>query len=318
MKWKTLLVLVLSLGLLAACGSDEETSSDAENNEDAVSGATQVIVEDEASLLNGISEDGAWIVIFEEDMTVEEELVLAGGFTNKDEPARKLALYTQDEDRNITDSYTLTAPKLTVQNENARIQGGTFAGDVYVEANGFSIPKGTIDGNLYFASAEYQESADLSEGEVTGTVEVQGGEEADAVSGATKLVVEDADSLVSGLTAEGPWIIIFEEDLTVEEELVLAGGVTHRDEPARKLALYTQDEDRNITDSYTLTAPKLTVQNENARIQGGTFAGDVYVEANGFSIPKGTIDGNLYFASEEYQESADLSEGEVTGDVEVQ
>ncbi|PXW92449.1 hypothetical protein DES38_10227, partial [Streptohalobacillus salinus] len=85
----------------------------------------------------------------------------------------KLALYTQDEDRNITDQFTLTAPMLTVQGENTRIQGGTFAGDVLVDANGFSIPDGTIDGDLIFADAEYEASADLSGGEVTGNVSVQ-------------------------------------------------------------------------------------------------------------------------------------------------
>ncbi|GGM22124.1 hypothetical protein GCM10011351_04990 [Paraliobacillus quinghaiensis] len=169
MKWKTLAVILLSIGLLAACSGDDEEA----NGEDVVTGATEILAEDEESLLNGISDDGAWIIIFEDDLATEEELVLTGGFKHRDEPARKLALYTQDEDRNITASFTLTAPQITIKNENTRIQGGTFAGDVYVEANGFSIPKATIDGNLYFASEEYQESADLSEGDVTGDIEVQ-------------------------------------------------------------------------------------------------------------------------------------------------
>ncbi|WP_416148014.1 hypothetical protein ACM26V_17425 [Salipaludibacillus sp. HK11] len=53
---------------------------------------------------------------------------------------------------------------------------------------------------------------------------------------------------------------------------------------ARKLALYDQGEDRNITNSYTLT-----------------------------------VDGNIYFASDEFEASAELSNNsEVTGSVEVQ
>lgn len=172
MKWKTVLLLVLSLGLLAACVADSE-EADADADADAVTGATEITAEDADSLLNGISEDGAWIVIFKDDLTVDEDLVLTGGFEDDGEPARKLALYTQDSDRNIIDSFTLTAPKLTVQSDNTRLQGGTFAGDVYVEANNFSIPDGTIEGNLYFASEEYHESADLTRGEVTGTTEVQ-------------------------------------------------------------------------------------------------------------------------------------------------
>ncbi len=115
-------------------------------------------------------------------------------------------------------------------------------------------------------------------------------------------------------------ILTFEADVTVDEELVLEGDHTNRDEPARKMALYEQDEDRNKTATYTLTAPKLTVKNENASLQGGTFVGDVYVEANGFALAnEQVIDGNLYFASEEFEASSDLGEDtEVTGSVEVQ
>lgn len=169
----TLLMMVLIIGLLAACGADDDTAGDTEEDADATTGATQVVVEDEESLLTGVSNDGAWIIIFEDDLETSEELVLTGGFENNDEPARKLALYTQDEDRVIIDQFTLTAPSITIENDNARIQGGTFAGDVYVKADGFSIPDGTIDGNVYFASEEYQESADLTGGTVTGAVEVE-------------------------------------------------------------------------------------------------------------------------------------------------
>ncbi|SEN52921.1 hypothetical protein SAMN04488134_101288 [Amphibacillus marinus] len=173
-KILSLLMMVLVLGMLAACGGDDEdTTADPAPETDASSGATQVVVSDEDSLVNGVSADGAWIIIFEDDFSTDQELVLTGEFESKGEPARKLALYTQDEDRNIIDQFTLTAPKLTVQNENTRLQGGTFAGDVYVEANNFSMPDGTIEGNLYFASEEYQDSADLSGGTVTGAVEVQ-------------------------------------------------------------------------------------------------------------------------------------------------
>lgn len=316
-KLMTLLMMLMMATLLVACGGDdtaEENGDDnaaEDNGSDATTAPTQSNITDEASLLDAV-ENGGWIVIFTEDMETSEELVLAPG-EQDGEPARKLALYTQDEDRNITDQFTLTTPKLTVQGENTRVQGGTLKGDVYVEANGFSIPDGTIDGNLYFASEEYEASADLSGGTVTGSVEVEG---ADVTTAPTQSNITDEASLLDAVE-NGGWIVIFTEDMETSEELVLAPG-EQEGEAKRKLALYTQDEDRNITDRFTLTAPKLTVKGENSRIQGGTFKGDVYVEANGFTLPEGTIDGNLYFASEEYQESADLSEGEVTGSVEVQ
>jgi hypothetical protein len=176
-KLMTLLMMLMMATLLVACGGDDTTEDSGDDNaaedngSDVTTAPTKSEITDEASLLDAV-ENGGWILIFTEDMETSEELVLAPG--EKDgEPARKLALYTQDEDRNITAQFTLTTPKLTVKGENTRIQGGTIKGDVYVEANGFSIPDGTIDGNLYFASEEYEASADLSGGTVTGSVEVQ-------------------------------------------------------------------------------------------------------------------------------------------------
>ena len=54
-------------------------------------------------------------------------------------------------------------------------------------------------------------------------------------------------------------------------------------------------------------------------IIGGTVVGDVYVESGDFKLNEGAkIDGNLYFANKEYQDSADLKGGSVSGDVKVQ
>ena len=74
-----------------------------------------------------------------QDITTDQEIVVEGQFTCRDEIYRKIALYAQDEDRNVRDRYTLTAPKLTVRSENTRIQGGTFVGDVYVQADKFNV-----------------------------------------------------------------------------------------------------------------------------------------------------------------------------------
>ncbi|MBB5173725.1 hypothetical protein [Texcoconibacillus texcoconensis] len=324
MKLKTLLALGASLTLFtAACSVDEPAETEeAGGDEDAVTGATQVMVEDEDSLLQGISEDGAWIVHFEDDFSTEEDLVLAGDHYNNDELDRKLALYNQDDDRNITDSFTLTAPQLTVQSENTRVQGGTFEGDVFVESNGFELREATIDGDIIFTSEEYEDSAEIGEdSEVTGAISVDESaeSEADAVTGATQTVVVDEDSLLEGVSENGGWIVIFEDDFSTEESLVLEGEQTNRGELARKLALYDQDEDRNVTDRYTLTTPELTVRSENTRVQGGIVEGDVYVEANDFTLQDATVDGNIYFASEEYEESSEIdADSEVTGDISVE
>jgi len=168
------IVLTLVIALLAACGNNNEpaASEPAASEPDAVTSAS--IVNTEEAFLNAISKDGTWIIATLGDMKIDQELVLEGEFTNKDAVARKIALYTQDEERNITASFKLTAPKLTVKSENARIQGGTFVGDVYVEANGFKLVKATVEGNVYFASEEIKATYDASdEGVVTGVVEVK-------------------------------------------------------------------------------------------------------------------------------------------------
>lgn len=146
-------------------GNTEETT-------DAVTTAS--IVDNEEAFKKAISAEGTWIAATLKDLTFNEELVLEGEFTNKDEPARKIALYTQDAEHNITASYTLTAPKLTIKSKNARIQGGTFVGDVYVEAEGFKLVNATVEGNVYFANDKYQSTYDSSDqGKVTGVTEVR-------------------------------------------------------------------------------------------------------------------------------------------------
>ena len=92
-------------------------------------------------------------------MKLDKPLVLEGDFKNgkKDDKGndvvqRKLALYSQDANKNITARYTLTAPSLTIRSPKASIQHGTFKGDVYVETNDFQLIDAKVDGNVYFAT----------------------------------------------------------------------------------------------------------------------------------------------------------------------
>ncbi|ULO09070.1 hypothetical protein H1230_10035 [Paenibacillus sp. 19GGS1-52] len=151
---------------------DSNANGNADQPTDAVTSAS--VVDNEANFKKAISKEGTWIIATLKDLTFSEDLVLDGQFTNKDKPARKIALYSQDADHNITASFTLTAPKITIKSENARIQGGTFVGDVYVEAKGFQVVNATIQGNVYFASDEFQSTYSAADqGKVTGVTEVQ-------------------------------------------------------------------------------------------------------------------------------------------------
>nr|WP_207750643.1 hypothetical protein [Anaeromonas gelatinilytica] len=188
-KFKALFIsLILVVALLAGCGNNdsvEEDDSQVEDNQkdteedvtdegdtDAVTTAS--IVNEEEDFKEAISEDGTWLIATLTDLSFDEELVLEGEFTNNDETARKIALYEQDEDRNVTARYTLTAPKLTIDSPNARIQSGTFAGDIYVEENAFQLVDTTVEGNVYFASEEYKESFDKDDdSKITGEIEVK-------------------------------------------------------------------------------------------------------------------------------------------------
>lgn len=318
MKLKALVALGLSVALFTGCSSSEEANKTEET--DAVTSATETIAENIEDLATGMSANGSWIIIMQQDLEASNDLVVEGEFTHRDNIARKLAFYTQDSDRNITGRFTLTAPSLTIKSENTKLHGGTFVGDVIVEAAGLELVGDfTIDGNLTFANEEVKASANLENGTVTGTISVAGAEEADAdaVTGATQIMATNVDTLLHGISEDGAWIILFQEDMTVDTDLVVAGEHIHREAPARKLALYTQDADRNVTAQFTLTAPSVTIQSENARVQGGTIAGDVIVEAAGFHLTENaTIEGNLTFANADVEASANV-EGTVTGDITV-
>ncbi|MDF2537961.1 MAG: hypothetical protein K0S76_982 [Herbinix sp.] len=129
---------------------------------------TASIVNTEEAFLNAISTKGTWIICLLKDMTLNQDLVLDGEFKNgkQDENGndliqRKIALYEQDENRKVTARYTLTAPKLTVNSPEARIQSGTFVGDIYVNAKHFQLVDAKVEGNVYFMTDEAETSFEM-------------------------------------------------------------------------------------------------------------------------------------------------------------
>lgn len=135
---------------------------------------TPSITGDSALVAKSLSSDGNWITAVTNDITLDTDLIIDGTFYNKNNADegifRKLALYTQDADRNVTGTFTLTAPSITISSENFRIQEGTVKGDVTVDTNGFELKNATIQGNLTFTKDEYKQSAEITEGTVTGQV----------------------------------------------------------------------------------------------------------------------------------------------------
>jgi len=186
MKFKALvLAIALTATVLVGCGAKEEapakndtveTGTETEETTDVVTTAS--LVDSNEAFVSAIGSEGTWIIATLNDLTIDQELVLEGEFRDKNDPTkdlkRKIALYTQDADRNVTARFSLTAPKLTIKSPNALIQGGTFVGDIYVEAENFKVVDATVEGNIYFASEELKATfVTEKEGKVTGVTEVK-------------------------------------------------------------------------------------------------------------------------------------------------
>ena len=137
----------------------------------------------------------------------------------------------------------------------------------------------------------------------------------------TASIVDNADAFEKAISATGTWIICLTKDLTVNKDLVLDGEFKNGKKDAngkeiiqRKIALYTQDDKKVVTARFTLTAPKLTIKSPEARIQSGTFKGDLYVSAKNFQLVDATVVGNVYFTSEEAKSTFKMDDkSKVTG-----
>ena len=270
---------------------------------------------------------GTWIIASLKDLVSTKDLVLQGAFTEPDESVppvqvavgRKIALYAQDDKHVTTASYTLTAPKLTIKaGPKASIQKGTFKGDLYVQAQDFSLKTATIvgdvyvsgtgfkltasskiQGNVYFTNQIAKDTFDMTDTtcSVTGTKDLKVSIATDAVSSAS--LVDSTDKFEKALSADGTWIICPLKDMEIDKDLVLDGTFkkTGTETIQRKIGLYAHEGP--VTNArFTLKAKSLTIKSPNASLQMGTFIGDVYVAETGFTMKETTIEGNLYFATQ--------------------
>ena len=190
---------VVALGILSGCGAKEApktspattaaatkaptaaaTTATPTKAPDAVTTAS--IVKDAAAFEKAISKDGTWIIATLNDLKIDKDLVLDGEFKNgkkdattgKDVIQRKIGLYTQDDKKVVTARFTLTAPKLTIKSPEARIQSGTFIGDLYVESKNFQLVGAKVQGNVYFANEEAKSTFKMdTTSSVTGKQEIK-------------------------------------------------------------------------------------------------------------------------------------------------
>lgn len=149
--------------------SATETEGATETAPDAVSAATNLVATDDATLIKALGTTGSLIISFKTNLTTQSDLVIEGVMA-----PRIIALYNQDAKRVKTATYTLTAPRLTVKSEMVTIKGGIFKGDVYVQAKGFTIVDGKVEGNVYFATKALKDAFVMGTGgSITGVQEIK-------------------------------------------------------------------------------------------------------------------------------------------------
>lgn len=173
---RLILIFLIAISLISGCAREPSTAPPAQEEKPDQSDATPdavttaSIVDNAEDFEKAISNQGTWIICLVKDITVNKELVLDGEFKNgkkdengKDIIQRKIALYAQDANRNITDRYTLTVPKLTINSPEASIQHGTFKGDLYVSAKNFKLVDTIVEGNVYFTNKEAKDTFTMDE-----------------------------------------------------------------------------------------------------------------------------------------------------------
>lgn len=134
-------------------------------------------------------------------------------------------------------------------------------------------------------------------------------------------LVKSGDAFVEAISRGGTWIIALLNDLTINKELTVDGEFKNTKQPPvsqRKLAFYAQDDKRNVTAKYTLTAPKMTINSPDCAIWYGTFKGDLYVAAKNFQLIGATVDGNIYFTNDDAKATFKMDDkSKVTGKQEI-
>jgi len=133
----------------------------------------------------------------------------------------------------------------------------------------------------------------------------------------TASLVNDEAAFENGISSKGTWIITTLKDLTYDKDILVEGDFKNTKDPAvaqRKIGLYTQDADKKVTARFTLTAPKLTFSSPAGSIEHGTFKGDLYVTASNFQLKDATVDGNIYFTTDEAKSTFKMDDkSKVTG-----
>ena len=118
------------------------------------------------------------------------------------------------------------------------------------------------------------------------------------------------------------FMIIVNKDLTFTKDLIVESGIKKdkegKEAPNRSIAPAAEDASSKISDRFTITVPNLVFAGENGKFENGILKGNIYVQDKGFTLQDGTVDGNIYFATEELKDAFKADDtSKITGTVEV-
>jgi len=283
-------------------------------------GNTASIVSTPAAFEKAISSDGTYIIAITKNLTIDKNLVVDGEYSSGKKNVsgeyiigRKINLYRQDKDKKITARFSLIVPKLTINSPQTNIEHGALKGNVYVSSKNCQLIDTTIKGNLYFTTYEAKSTFRMdTKSKVTGKQELVK---------PSKTIVSTSAAFEKAIGSNGTWVIAITKDLTFDRKLVVDGAYSSgkkdasgKDIIGRKIDLYRQDKDKNITARLSLTAPKLTINSPQTNIEHGTFKGNIYVSASNFQLIDTKVEGNVYFTTDKAKSTFKMdTKSKVTG-----
>ncbi|MFV0439735.1 MAG: LysM peptidoglycan-binding domain-containing protein [Lachnospirales bacterium] len=146
---------------------------------DTLSSASLTV--DGNTLVDALDEDGTWLVAAIGDTIVNQPINVDGTFHKKNDdtqdvyrkltPSNHVYDAAGERDKTKEEFYILTAlDGMNVTSPNLNLVNGTFVGDIYVDAEGFTLSNMTVFGNIRFSSIEAQESSTFTNSNVIGTV----------------------------------------------------------------------------------------------------------------------------------------------------
>ena len=188
MKITKLIIMLLLASMAFGCAAEESEKMPGEPRDEA-----NIIIEnreedvevkaykatDEKTLEEGLKNYYAVTIL--NDIESEKDLILEGEFSKTDTSiedkvvgtGRILQLCEVDENGVVVGEYTLTTNRITIKSEKTILKGGKFVGDIYVNADQFTLSDVEVEGSIFFTNEKFKNTFKIeSDSTVSGSIEV--------------------------------------------------------------------------------------------------------------------------------------------------